>query len=344
MRIAITADPFIPVPPLNYGGIERIIYLLVEGLIENGHEVILVAHPDSNVSSELIIYSKSKSSLLLPLKNVHAINKLKKWKPDLIHSFSRLAYLIPFTLSKVPKIMSYQREPTLSQIKKAVKISSKNSLFFTGCSNYISNQIKPFASATTVYNCVNTRYYQFKENCKHDAPLVFLGRIEPIKGTHTAIKAAIATQKKLIIAGNIPSEYQGYFDTEIKPHLSQSIQYVGEVNDQQKNEILGNSCALLMPIDWNEPFGIVTIEAMACGTPVIGHVKGALPEIINHGVNGFLANNFDELCNYIHQIDQISRAAVRSSVEEKFSSEKIINDYISLYRQIISSNTNKNLL
>ncbi len=165
----------------------------------------------------------------------------------------------------IPKLMSYQREPTISQIAKAVKLSAKGTLAFTGCSNYITDKITAYAPAHTVYNGIDTNKYILTTNVDPDAPLVFLGRIEPIKGTHTAIDIARKTGKKLVIAGNIPDNEQGYFDTEIKPFLGERITYIGPVNDSQKNELLRNALALLMPIHWNEPFGIVMIEAMACG-------------------------------------------------------------------------------
>lgn len=334
MRIIITADPFIPVPPLNYGGIERIIYFLTEELIKNGHQVMLVAHHDSKTSAELLPYPVGKTAYLKDLKHLYNLNQLKSWKPDIIHSFSRLAYLLPYLPTTIPKLMSYQREPTIGQIKKAVKFSKKNTLAFTGCSNYISQQIAPYAPAYTVYNGVDLSSYNFKEKIEEDAPLVFLGRIEPIKGTHSAIKIALETQRKLVIAGNIPAEYQGYFDQQVKPYLNENISYIGPVNDQQKNELLGKAATLLMPIEWNEPFGIVMIEAMACGTPVIGVPKGSLPEVIIQGQNGYLANSFEELCNYVSRLPELSRATVRQITEERFSSQKIVADYTSLYTKL----------
>ncbi|TKC08179.1 glycosyltransferase family 4 protein [Pedobacter polaris] len=337
MRIAVTADPFIPVPPINYGGIERIIHFLVEGLAKNGHDVILVAHKDSDVNVELIKYPYAENGTIGHLKNIMAVNQLGTWKPDVIHSFSRLAYLLPFLMTNIPKLMSYQREPTISQIQKALKFARKNTLSFTGCSDYISKQISPYAPSHTVYNGVDLSIYNFNSKVNDDAPLVFLGRIEPLKGTHNAVKVALATNKKLIIAGNIPNEHQGYFDKEVKPYLSEKIKYIGPVNDQQKNELLGNASAFLMPIEWNEPFGIVMAEALACGTPVIGYPKGAVLEVVEHGVNGYLANDFNELCEYVNNYSKILREKARESAEKRFSSNKIVNDYINIYHSLLNT-------
>jgi glycosyltransferase involved in cell wall biosynthesis len=332
LRIAITADPLIPVPPINYGGIERIIDFLIKGLVNQGHEVVLVAHPDSEVNAQLIPY-KNTEGILGHVRNMLTIAKLKTFKPDVIHSFSRLAYLMPFMFSNVPKLMSYQREPTTSQIIKAVKLAKSNSLSFTGCSAYISNQIKPFATAYTIYNGVDLSIYEASTVFIKDNPLVFLGRIEPIKGTHLAIETAIKSNRKLIIAGNIPNEYQSYFDSQILPKLNDQIIYLGSVNDEQKNKLLRNSSALLMPILWNEPFGIVMAEAMACGTPIIGFNRGALPEVINDKV-GFICSNIEEMINAIDNLQYINRSAVRQHCEHNFGSEVIVNNYINLYQKL----------
>ena len=335
LRIAVTADPFIPVPPLNYGGIERIIHFLVEGLKDKGHEVLLVGHPDSQVSTNFLPYQQNKSGISGHISHIKTLNKIRDFHPDLIHSFSRLAYLITFMRSDIPKLMSYQREPTLSQIQKAVKVSKKDSLAFTGCSNYISDKIRPLAPSYTVYNGIDLNIYTFRESVDNDAPLVFLGRIEPIKGTHVAIEAALATNKKLIIAGNIPAEYEWYFKEKVKPFLNDKIQYTGPVNDMQKNELLGKALAFLMPIEWDEPFGIVMTEALACGTPVIGYRRGAVPEVVEHGKNGYIADDFSSLCSFIQNVERLQRNEARKSAEKRFSSEIIVDEYMQVYKSLI---------
>jgi glycosyltransferase involved in cell wall biosynthesis len=334
LRIAISADPFIPVPPENYGGIERIIGFLAEGLLARGHQVMLAAHEASTVNVPLIPYPPVKDGQSAFIQNARAIKRLHDWQPDVIHSFSRLAYLLPLLMRKVPKIMSYQREPTLSQIKKALLVSKKGSLTFTGCSDYISNQIKSLGTSQTVYNGVDINKYTFNDRVTADAPLIFLGRIEPIKGTHHAIDTALKTGRKLIIAGNIPNEHMDYYERKIKPHLSGNIQYVGAVNDAQKNELLGKSLAMLMPVDWNEPFGIVMCEAMACGTPVIGFRRGAVPEVIKHNINGFICNTTPEMIKVIDRLGDIDRGKVRRNCEERFSAEVIIDNYIDIYKKV----------
>jgi glycosyltransferase involved in cell wall biosynthesis len=231
--------------------------------------------------------------------------------------------------------MSYQREPSLKQVQKANKLSKKGSLVFTGCSNYISDQIKTIAEAYTIYNCAPIEKYVYTSAIPEDAPLVFLGRIEDIKGTHIAIEVAQKSNKRLIIAGNIPDDKKEYFDERVKPHLNDRIVYIGSVNDVQKNDILGSALAFLMPLQWNEPFGIVMAEAMACGTPILAFPFGSVPEVVTHGVNGFICKNTDDMIEKVGFIDSLNRKTVREIATEKFSDKKIASDYLALYRKLI---------
>jgi glycosyltransferase involved in cell wall biosynthesis len=338
LKIALTADPEIPVPPTLYGGIERIIDILINGLTQMGHEVTLFAHPESRVPCNLIkwkgLNSQKPSDTIR--NTITLFSHIKKGNFEIIHSFSRLAYLSPLLPSRLPKIMSYQREPSIQQIKKAVQLSRKGTLCFTGCSHYITDKIKPFAPARTVYNCVPIQKYQFRDTISDDAPLVFLGRIEPIKGTHLAVEAAKKSKKKLIIAGNIPKEGITYYKEKIEPFLSDDIMYIGPVNDMQKNEILGNALAFLMPIQWNEPFGIVMAEAMACGTPVIGFPYGSVPEVVEEGINGFICDDLGDMVQKINLVNSLSRSRVRAIAEKRFSDTAIVADYLSLYNNCIN--------
>ncbi|WP_291721733.1 glycosyltransferase [Bernardetia sp.] len=343
MKIAITTDAEIPVPPLLYGGIERIIDMLITEYLKKGHEVILFGHQDSNTEATLVPYpSTSNNGIKNILKNTLTISKILTDKTlqdvDIVHSFGRLAYLLPILPTSTPILMSYQREPTISQIKKALSLSKKNTLHFSGCSEYIASQIRPYAPSYAIYNGVPIEIYDYEEIVEEDAPLVFLGRIEHIKGTHIAIEVAKKTNRKLIIAGNIPKDdaQTGYFEKEVKPHLDDNqIVYIGAVNDTQKNEILGKAAAFLMPILWNEPFGIVMAEAMACGTPVIGFGRGSVPEVVKHGINGYICQTLQQMIEAVEKIDAISRLDVRKDAEERFSATVIAEHYLQTYQKII---------
>jgi glycosyltransferase involved in cell wall biosynthesis len=338
MKILLTADPELPVPPGLYGGIERIVEVLIEHFVEAGHDVTLCANPASKVPCKLVSWKGAKSQNKLDtVKNLATFTKLVySQKFDIVHSFSRLAYMTAAFPLSVPKIMSYQREPSLSQIKKAAQLSRKGSMVFTGCSDYISNQISTVAEAYTIYNCAPYDKYTLVENVEEDAPLIFLGRIEPIKGTHIAVDIARKSGRKLIIAGNIPADKESYFEKEIKPWLNDRIQYVGPVNDKQKNELLGKADAFLMPIQWNEPFGIVMAEAMACGTPVLGFPFGSVPEVVNDGISGFICKDAGELLQKLQSVKSINRKQVRESSIQRFGNEAIASNYLELYQKLIS--------
>lgn len=340
MRIAITVDPEIPVPPIHYGGIERIVDMLVNEFLEAGHQVSIFAHKESSVKGKLIPYTgKNSNSVIDTLKHMHLIGKKTLFGDfDVVHSFSRLAYLSLVLPFNTLKIMSYQREPTISQIVKARKLAKRGSLFFTGCSDYITDQIKPFADAVTIYNGFPIEKYVYNYRVNEDAPLVFLGRIEPIKGVHNAIEIAKKANKKLVIAGNIPIEHELYFKEKINPFIdNQKVFYVGPVNDTQKVELLKSAAAFLMPIEWNEPFGIVMVEAMACGTPVIALSRGAVPEVIKHGVTGFICNTVEECIQKVPFITHLNRNAVRKEAVDRFSSKVIAANYLNLYQQLLEA-------
>ena len=340
LHIAIIADPEIPIPPVLYGGIERIINSLIIELKQKGHQVNLFAHPDSKtIADTQYRYPSVKQNLTGLLGNTFSVSRLLFSRPDVIHSFGRLAYLSALLPTGIPKVMSYQREPTLSQIQKSIKIAAKGSLLFTGCSNYITNQIEPYAPAATVYNSVSMGDYSFCSEVNNDAPLVFLGRIEQIKGTHHAITIAKRTNKKLVIAGNIPEYAQAYFNKQIKPFIDgEQITYIGPVNDEQKNKLLGTAAAFLMPIEWNEPFGIVMAEALACGTPIVALKGGSTTEVVINGYNGFLCDDVNEMIEAIQSINTINRKNCRDDAEKRFSSTVMASAYERLYLTMINKN------
>ena len=334
MKIALTADPVLPVPPNLYGGIERVIDMLVKGLMERGHEVTLFAHKDSEVLCELVKYKGlDPQNAGDTWSNMRQVASVRGKEYDVIHSFGRLAYMTMLMPTALPKIMSYQREPSIGMVKMAMRLSKRRTVHFTGCSEYITNQIKPFAPAYAIPNGVPTDEYTFREQVAADAPLVFLGRIEHIKGTHLAIEVAQKSGRKLIIAGNVPEDKRSrkYFNQMINPHLGGGVEYIGPVNDVQKNELLGGACALLMPILWNEPFGIVMAEALACGTPVIGMSRGAVPEVITDGVNGFECTSVAEMVDAVDRIDTLNRKKARAIAEDKFSDTAVVEAYERLY-------------
>jgi len=343
MRILITADPDLPVPPKLYGGIERIVDLLVVGLRNRGHEIGLIAHSEStSFASRFFPWRGNRSQNKFDtLQNIVTLwSAVQEFQPDVVHSFSRIFYMLPILRSPLPKIMSYQRRPSDHTVKLATKIAGK-SLTFTGCSNSIS-KIGRNAGGTwqTIYNCVDLEKYTFQPTVALDAPLVFLSRIERIKGAHTAIAIAKKCDKKLIIAGNYSQKGEAgkYWQEEIEPHLENNkIEYIGAVDDEQKNNLLGKALAMIVPIEWEEPFGIVFAESLACGTPIISCPRGALPEIVREGIDGYLIESIDEAVIKVHQLQKIDRQNCHQRIIEHFSANRIIEKYGLLYENLLNS-------
>jgi glycosyltransferase involved in cell wall biosynthesis len=339
MDIAVTVDPEIPVPPTLYGGIERIADMVVRGLIQRGHEVTLFAHPESDVPCNLKGYPVPESRGVVPtLQNMRAVSTgVLAGGYDLIHSFGRLAYLLPLLPIAVPKLMSYQRSISPRSVAWGERLS-RETIHFSGCSRHLIEPWKTKENWHVVYNGVPRDLYTFQPNVEEDAPLVFLGRVEKIKGTHLAIDVAKRSGESLIIAGNVSNEHRTYFEDQIEPRIDgKQIQFVGSVGDDEKDDLLGSAKAFLMPILWEEPFGIVMAEALACGTPVIGLKRGAVPEVVNDGVNGFVCVDVDEMVKAVGRVDTISRGSCRRVMEERFSDRAVVDAYEDLYRKLLST-------
>lgn len=337
MRILLIMDPGIAVPPQLYGGHERLVYLFAEEYTRLGHEVTLLAGPDSHISGRVVEFG------------INDLNRTKKqqrseiffaWKYlrknhanyDLIHNFGRLIYLLPILNKRVKKIMTYGRPVSKNGIRMVTTLSNRN-LIFTACSDYCVSTGNVAGNWQTVYNAIDFASYQLNTTLPTDAPLIFLGRLDKIKGAHTAIKVAKATGNKLILAGNKPHTPDNlqYFETEIAPLIDgEQIKYVGALNDTEKNYWLQQSKALLFPIEWDEPFGMVMVEAMACGTPVVAFKKGSVPEVIKEGINGFIVMNSNEMENAVKSISLIDRASCRNYAEKRFDVKTIAKLYLAL--------------
>lgn len=342
MRILLTADPELPVPPRHYGGIERVIDLLAEGLRAEGFEVALAAHPDSTCEVDALFPWPGRASQRWPdlVRNMRSLaGAVGRFRPDVLHSFSRIAYMGPLLPRSLPKVMSYQRPPGRRSTSWASRIAGK-SLVFTGCGEHICRKGRRGGGEwIAIPNAVELGKYPFVPVVPDDAPLVFLSRIERIKGTAEAMEAARRAGRRLIIAGNIPDDEgaRTYWEREIKPRLEETgSEYIGPVDDEAKARLLGGAAAMLVPVQWDEPFGIVFAEALACGTPVISTPRGSLPEIIEEGRHGFLASDMDGWAEAIGRLDEIDRHECRRRAEECYSARVVVESYIRLYRRIAS--------
>jgi glycosyltransferase involved in cell wall biosynthesis len=341
MRILVTADPELAVPPTHYGGIERIVAGLIDGFLKRGHTVGLVAHADSSAAANRLYPWPGRCSRnrLDTIRNTTALCRaVRQFKPDIVHSFSRLWYLAPLLPWRLPKVMSYQRRPSARTVGWASRLA-RGTLDFTGCSEHICAIGRRAAGRwTAIHNFVDTSRFSFVPRVADDAPLVFLSRVESMKGPHLAIEAAKRAGRKLIIAGNYgatPNEAE-YWRTMVLAQVDgEQVEYVGPVNDDQKNELLGRAAALIVPIQWDEPFGIVFAEALACGTPVISCPRGALPEIVEEGRTGYLVAQAADLPAAIGRIAQLDRAACRQAAESRFSHDSICSRYLGFFNSAL---------
>jgi glycosyltransferase involved in cell wall biosynthesis len=339
MRILLITDPGILVPPMGYGGIERIVADLAVEYLHRGYEVDILTTKGS-IIDQCRIFSLGEEGFP-PTKKVMYMSILKSWvfllknknQYDLIQNFGRLLYLAPIINAQTKKIQCYQREISARNISHVLKFKNRN-LAFSGCSRNLIHRVNPKGNWNAIHNCVVFKKYQLNESVSEDAPLIFLGRIERIKGCHTAIQVANASGKKLLIAGNISknSDEKNYFETEIQPYIDgETIQFMGEVNDEQKNELLGQSLALVMPIEWEEPFGIVMIEAMACGTPVIAFSIGSVPEVIDESITGHIVFNQKEMIDAIGNVHLINREKCRAMAVNRFDVSEVAQKYLNIF-------------
>lgn len=338
MRIALTVDPELPVPPRHYGGIERIVDMLARTLAARGHAVTLFSNAASTCPVERIAWlGPSSGSRGDTLRNTMQLARAVLGRRfDIVHSFSRLAYLLPLLPMPVPKLMSYQRQISPRTTQGAHRLS-RGTLEFTAISRQMIDVAPLVGRWHLVPNGVPLPAYTFKEHVEADAPLVFLGRVEEIKGPHIAIEVARNLGRRLVIAGNIPREHEGWFDRHIAPHIDQDrVRYVGAVDDAQKNSLLGSARALLMPIQWEEPFGIVMAEAMACGTPVVGLRRGAVPEVVEHGVTGFVVDTVEEMMAAVGKLDYVQRRACRARVAQRYGEDAVVDAYEHVYRGMLA--------
>jgi glycosyltransferase involved in cell wall biosynthesis len=344
VRILLTADPILPVPPAGYGGIERIVAALAGELHRRGHEVGLVAKTGSACAADAFFPwpGDAVDGTWATARNIAALHRAARvFRPDVVHSFSRLAYLLALLPGRLPKIMSYQRHVSPGQVRTAVRLARRGTLRFAGCSEFICRQGRDgTAEWTAISNFADTARITFTPRVPANAPLLFLSRVESIKGPDLAIAIARQSGRRLVLAGNraATGPEAEFFERQVAPHLGRDgIEWVGEVGDAEKTRLLGGSAALVVPIRWDEPFGIVFAEALAAGVPVISSPRGALPEIVRTGVTGFLVNNAAEGAAAVARLDSLDRAACRREAEANFSLTACTARYEALYIDAVAS-------
>ncbi len=342
MKIAQIASVIQRIPPEKYGGAEQIVFDLTNELVRRGHEVTLFASGDSATKAKLSsVFSKPVSKLsfykpaerfvYLSLNAAPAFERASEF--DIIHNHVEESGAIFSRFTKTP-ILNTHHGMFLDTAKIVYKEYLKN-VYFAAISNAQRSWYPELNFIDTVYHGIDIKKFEF--NPKPKEYLLFLSKIWPAKGPHIAISVAKKTKKKLIIAGNISEKWQDYFDKEIKPHIDgKNIIYFGETDFRQKVELFKNAEALLFPINWQEAFGLVMIESMACGTPVIAFDCASVPEIVADGKTGFIIKNEAGMAEAIMKISEINREYCRKYAEERFSVQKMTDDYENVYKKIIS--------
>ena len=333
MKIAVLAPVAWRTPPRHYGPWEQMASNLTEGLVANGLEVTLFATGDSITIANLdaVIdagYEEDRSQDAKVVECLHISNLMEKaGEFDIIHNHYDFLPLSYSGLVKTPLITTIHGFSS----EKILRVYQK----YNDLGNYVSisnaNRHPSLNYLATVYNGLETKNFDFNDH--PEDYLVFFGRIHPDKGTAEAIEIAIKTNKRLIIAGIV--QHSEYFRERVEPYLNVKITFIGSAGPEKRNELLRNAIALLHPISFEEPFGLSVAEAMLCGTPVIAFNKGSMPELIKHDETGFLVNNVDEAAEAVENLSSISRSICRQWAVEQFSQEKMVEDYIALYHQIL---------
>ncbi len=338
MHIAQVSPLFESVPPKYYGGTERVVSYLTEELVRQGHDVTLYASGDSITKARLV--AACRRSLRL---DKHCVDQLahhvlmlellakEAGEYDIIHYHVDDLHFSLSRRARVPHVTTLHGRMDIPDLAGLYREFADVPVVS------ISNaQREPLPEANwqgTVYHGLPGDLYRFRE--EHGTYLAFLGRISPEKRVDRAIEIARHVGMPLKIAAKVDSVDREYFDATIAPLLrGPGTEYVGEIGEGEKDELLGNAYALLFPIDWPEPFGLVMIEALACGTPVIAYRRGSVPEVLEHGVTGFIVTGLDDAIAAAEKVARLDRRRCRHVFEERFTAERMARDYLAVYEKL----------
>lgn len=341
MRIAQVAPLIESVPPKAYGGTERVVYHLTEALAEMGHDVTLFASGDSRTSARLVPIV-DRALRLNPARPDPVIwhtlmaDRVREMCGhfDVIHFHIDTVHLPVATQFDTPSLTTLHGRLDLPDLQPLFRRFHRHPLV-----SISDSQRKPMSWAHwlgTVHHGLPLKLYDF-----HPQPqdyFAFVGRISPEKRVDRAIEIAIACDTPLRIAAKVDNADREYFDAVIEPLLDHPlVTFVGEIDDSAKNDFIGNARAFLMPVDWPEPFGLVLIEALACGTPVIAYGHGAIPELLDDGVTGFVVHDQAQAIEAARKIDRIDRRRCREVFERRFAAPTMARQYVELYRELIGA-------
>jgi glycosyltransferase involved in cell wall biosynthesis len=343
LKIAIVAPLYESVPPKLYGGTERIVSYLTEELVKKGHNVTLYASGDSVTKAKLVAVCDSALRLdkncidqlaphILELQLVR--NDIDNF--NIVHYHNDYLHFPLSEFSSTPSVTTLHGRLNIPELQPLYNIFSNVPVI-----SISNSQREPLSQA----NWVSTIYHGLPDNLykpilKKENYLAFLGRISPEKGVDIAVEIAVKCGIPIKVSAKIEKSDKAYYE-QVKAIFNHPlVEFIGEISDEEKNKFLGEAMALLFPIDWPEPFGLVMIEAMACGTPVIAFKKGSVPEVLTHGRSGFIVENVSEAVKAVHDLSTLSPEECRKNFEERFTADRMADDYIDAYRSLMSTKHN----
>lgn len=348
MKIAQVVPVHVPVPPAGYGGIERVVGCLTDQLVDRGHDVTVFASGDSTVRAKLeplcrksVAFSTARREPLgchlQAMENI--VRRASEF--DIWHFHFNYVHL-PF-LRRHPEIRGLTTVHIRNDIPDVRGVLAEYSeLPYVSISDHQRGPVPRANWLGTVPNGLDLNLYKMEP--KRGDYLVFLGRFSQEKGLHTAIEIARRSGRRLVVAGRYDECQPEYTREVVQPILEDpQVEFVGEVGDLEKQAILGGAFAALFPIEWPEPFGLVMIEALACGTPVIATPHGAVPEVIQDGKTGFLVDNVEQAMAALAKIPGLSRRACREDFERRFSSRAMADGYLEIYQRLVAQNSSERL-
>lgn len=340
MRIALLAPVSLPVPPVGYGGTEMIVHHLAEGLIDRGHDVTLYATGDSQTRAQLVatfprglyfegIHHKCDVMYHEMAQVSRALQNSKDY--DLIHDHTKASGTILSDLVDIPCLTTIHNDFTLERLQWYLSYPKHA---YVSISKAQARRCPGLRYVGTVYNGIDLTGIPFQPTKGNY--LLFLGRLAAVKGAHTAIELARETGHRLILAGKVDPVDAAYYE-KISPLIDgDRIRYIGEVTGRRKWELISRAKALLFPIHWEEPFGLVMIEAMACGTPVLALNRGAVPEVVIHEKTGLVFEKEVELTEGLKGIADIDPAACRQHVMQNFTASAMVDGYLEVYQNLLT--------
>jgi glycosyltransferase involved in cell wall biosynthesis len=345
MRIAQLAPTYERVPPRTYGGTELIVHLTTEELVARGHEVTLFASGDSRTSATLRSitpiaqrYGDSTDDGPLHAEHLHLANAQAAFlaaadgRFDLVHNHAGIEGMVLAATSRTPVVSTMHNPfvPATQPVWDAYPWSH-HAVSAASAATFPARGARP-----PILHGIDVESFQFGERPDDDF-LLFLGRFSQAKGAARAVEAATRAGRRLVLAGKIDPADAAYVEAEIQPAIDgDRIRYIGEVDGPTKRDLLARADALLFPIEWDEPFGLVMVESLASGTPVVGFRRASVPEVVEDGRTGYVVDDLDGMVEAIGRIDQIDRRACRASAEERFTVDRMVDDIEAMYRAILA--------